>query len=394
MTKFLPILLFFLSIVPLFGQSVYSEIDQTSKQVPKQLKSAAQIAAHLTRDLKKEEDKVRAIYIWITHNIQYDMTLVKNPVTYTEQINIADEALKNRKGVCEHYAQLFQQMCAAIGITSYVIPGYTRQSDGHSIDPLNHAWNGVVVNNNYYLLDPTWDAGYYGKGSYVHEFQDEFFLVEPKTFIKTHVPFDPIWQFLDNPISHSAFKSKDLSKLAQKGDFAYRDSIANMGVLDSIGRIESTNKRISAFGITNELIREELSENENLLEYYKYNAWVSAYNAINRNLKMAVDEINLAVTYHNAFYKLAKNNQGSIPGENGKLETNLNNALKHLAKGQELLNIAVSQIGLLEYLGKNKEHLQNSKSNKKSLLAYMAQLKDSMLKLELSIKKNRAFYKY
>ncbi len=392
MTKALFFLLLFVSVVPLFGQTGFNVIDSASQKVPKGLNTADEIALYLTKDLKKEDEKVRAIYIWITHNIQYDMAQISTPITYTEETDIAEEALKNRKGVCEHYAQLFTRMCSAIGIPSYVIPGYTRQTDGAKIDPLNHAWNGVVVNNKYYLVDATWDAGYFNKGGYVHEFQGDFFLIEPEEFLKTHMPFDPIWQFLNNPMTHTAYASKDFSKLGQRGNFAFRDSIASMTTLDSISSIKESIGRIKKAGVTNVLIREEISQMENLIQFCHYNHWVSRFNAINGELKLAVDEINSAVAYHNAFFKMINKKQGESQERDMGIKTNLGNASDHLAKGKAFIKMAESQLGSLEYLGNNKDHLQHTTTNKKNLLAYIAQLKESNLKLEASIGKNWEYY--
>jgi hypothetical protein len=393
MSKVLSSLILLLLVCPLAGQTTYEGIDSASKMVPRGLKTVDEIALYVTKDFKKEEEKVRALYIWVTHNIQYDMGLVNNPITYTEEINIADEALKNRKGVCEHYAQLFSRMCAAIGVTSYVIPGYTRQSEGDKIDPLNHAWNGLVVNNCYYLVDPTWDAGYFNKGTYVHEFQDDFFLMEPEKFLKTHMPFDPIWQFLNNPITHEEFKNKDFSKLNQGGNFTFRDSIATMAVLDTIISIEKSNERIRKNGVTNTLIQEEINANEDLLEYYKYNEWLASFNSINRDLKTAVDEINLAVAYHNSFSRMVNNRKGNSKGADKEIMPNLDNANTHITKGKELLKICRTQVWALEYSGKRKEQIVNTKTNKKKLLDYISQLEQTVLKLEPSIKKNLEFYK-
>jgi hypothetical protein len=393
MTKLLSFLILLLSVVSLFGQTGFEEIDSASQKVSKGLKTVDEIALYLTKDLKQKEEKVRAIYIWVTHNIQYDMALVNNPITYTEETNIADEALKNRKGVCEHYAQLFNRMCTAIGITSYVISGYTRQSEGATIDPLNHAWTGVVINNQYYLVDATWDAGYFDKSTYVHEFQDEFFLLEPKEFIKTHMPFDPIWQFHNNPITHTEYMIEDFSKLSRVGNYTFRDSIATMIALDTIYRIEKSIARIQKAGVTNTLIQEEINANEELLEYYKYNSWLESFNNFNGELITAVNEINLAVAYHNSFSRAINKKRGNAHGEEQEMSEYLNNAQEHITKGKELLKISRSQIWALEYSGKRKEQIVNTKTNKKKLLDYISQLEQTVLKLEPSIKKNLEFYK-
>jgi hypothetical protein len=54
----------------------------------------------------------------------------------TEQTKIA-KTLQTRKGVCSHYASVLMPFLG-IGIESYIISGYTKQSG--KVDNLAHAW--------------------------------------------------------------------------------------------------------------------------------------------------------------------------------------------------------------------------------------------------------------
>ena len=106
-------------------------------------------------------DKVKAIYDYITSNFSYDHTLSSlidspsgEPHTYeTErsdepcQINLP---LQTGKGICNHFARLFQAMCLGFDVDAYYVQGYAR---GY------HAWNIVKIDGKWYQCDATWDLG-------------------------------------------------------------------------------------------------------------------------------------------------------------------------------------------------------------------------------------------
>jgi hypothetical protein len=93
-----------------YGQSVCPEIDNNSKTVPDSLFSYHEIAGYLTRNLSSDREKARAIYIWISHNIQYDLGKVNSDLRYSSAAEIISEALIERHGVCQHYSELFLAM--------------------------------------------------------------------------------------------------------------------------------------------------------------------------------------------------------------------------------------------------------------------------------------------
>jgi hypothetical protein len=256
----------------------YSKIDKQSTTEPINLKTAPDITAYLIRNITTPSEKVRAIYYWIAHNIRYDVSQLKNTdisYSYGER-NLLDEVLQNRRGVCQHYSELFHACCLSAGIKSYVISGYTK-TDGQ-IAALSHAWNAVVIDGKYTEIDATWAAGYVTNGKFTVQFNDAYFMISPTEFIKTHIPFDPIWQFLDNPLSNKEFSTDNFSKLKTHSTYNFVDSINVSDRLDSLSKLVRQNRRIKDFGLTNDLLRNYVYRNQQNIVQLKYNQGVVEFN--------------------------------------------------------------------------------------------------------------------
>ena len=254
----------------------YSKIDNQSLIIPTELKTPDEIATYLTRNLSLPIEKARAIYFWIAHNIRYDLELLNSNKKYIDSKEIVDEVLLNRKGVCQHYAELFHTCCQSVGVKSYVINGYTDQKG--ELAKYGHAWNAIKVDDKYYEIDVTWAAGFLEKGKYVHQFTDRFFLLSPASFIKTHIPYDPIWQFSNNPISHLEFEKQDFTKLTKSSTLNFQDSIQRQTTLKTLERLILENKRIAASGICTQTLREYVAQNQQKIINEKYNLAVGSYN--------------------------------------------------------------------------------------------------------------------
>jgi len=269
-----------------FGQSNYSAIDKNSTSVPDSLTGYNEIANHLTVDLKTDTEKARAIYIWIAHNVKYDLTQLYSDKRYNSSQDIVNEVLNDRQGVCQHYSELFLAMSKSVGLKSFLISGYTRDVYDE-IAAFSHAWNGIRIDSDYYLIDVTWAAGYELNGKYVHKFRDDYFLRSPKDFIKDHMPFDPMWQFLDNPITNNDFIAKDFSKLNRPGDFNYKDLIIQYETLNELTQLENATRRIRENGVVNKLIQNQVDENILRITNRKYN--------------MAIDTLNYGINSYNLY---------------------------------------------------------------------------------------------
>lgn len=264
----------------------FVEVDENSKSIPDSLQSYDEIAKFLTRNLSSEKDKFRALYIWIAHNIEYDIGLSGQDFTSSEEL--VEVALKNRRGVCSHYARMFDLMSKSIGLTSYLIVGYTTADMA-----VGHAWNGVKIDSNYYFVDVTWAAGYAIDGEYFHRFRNKCFMTEPKKFIRDHMPFDPIWQFLENPVSPSEFVIGDFNKLEKDGNFMFADSIAHFESLNELAQLESSTKRMISFEEGNALLGEESTLNQYNLAILYINKGVHQFNFFNNYKYEMMRKVNL-----------------------------------------------------------------------------------------------------
>ena len=170
--------------------------------------------------------KARAIFKWITENIRYDCKdynkheyrgkpykeikckddedcEAKIEASETEYI---DKVLKRKKAVCQGYAMLFKRMCILAGLQAEFIPGYIRQhyyQVGMS-GSLIHAWNSVLIDSTYYLLDATWAAGTAvpnerGKlVDYIKGLNEYYWLTPPRDFARDHFPQNPKWTLIPN----------------------------------------------------------------------------------------------------------------------------------------------------------------------------------------------------
>ncbi|MEI7503594.1 MAG: transglutaminase domain-containing protein [Paludibacter sp.] len=348
MKKFILISLILLNINISYCKD-YSKIDNQSKTVPGNLKTAEEIAKYLTRNITSPTDKVRAIYIWITHNIKYDLAKMNSNSTYFNSQDLVDDVLENRKGVCANYAQLFHSCCQAVGVQSHVINGYTKQ-DG-KIANISHAWNAVKIEKQFFCIDATWAAGYLDGGKYVHTFRDDYFLISPTEFIKTHMPFDPIWQFSNNHISHKDFENANFSKIESGTNFNFNDSIKIMEKLDSLEKLVRENRRIFHSGITNPLIEAQFAYNQKSIENYKYNKMVERFQEAQDLFNKSVGDFN--------FYIISKNKQF----DNTSLKNDI--ILKMLSSTR---NNMVSAENILKGIYSNNSEMNNSMNEMKSAI--------------------------
>jgi len=187
----------------------FREIDMHALNAPESAeKSIESLAAYLTKPAKNDMEKTRAIYRWIAENIDYD---VQGFFRGSYGDTSADGVLKSRRSVCSGYSNLFERLANASCLETVTISGYSK---GYSYTPgmqfsgpANHAWNAVKIDKKWYLVDSTWGAGYMDSdGKYNREFDDYYFLTPPIEFIYRHLPEDPNWQLLGDPISKEEFE--------------------------------------------------------------------------------------------------------------------------------------------------------------------------------------------
>lgn len=114
--------------------------------------NAVQKAKELTKGKTTDEQKVKAIYDYITANIAYDNKLAVN--ASTDYLPDIDRTLKTKKDICYGYSALFAAMLRSLDIPTKLVMG-----DSDYVD-VYHAWNEVYLNGKWVTIDTTVDAGF------------------------------------------------------------------------------------------------------------------------------------------------------------------------------------------------------------------------------------------
>ena len=187
----------------------WSAIDSHALAAPATVQgSFRSLAGWLTAPCRSDEEKARALYRWITQNIEYDVHALFSGRPMSGN---ADDALRTRRGVCEGYAGLFMELAKASGLKAARISGYAKGYGYAAGQPVtnvpNHSWNAVSIDGRWRLMDCTWGAGFISDDRKFHRaFDNHFFFTPPQEFIFDHLPEQEEWQLLDHHLSRGEYE--------------------------------------------------------------------------------------------------------------------------------------------------------------------------------------------
>ncbi|TRY60405.1 hypothetical protein DNTS_026832 [Danionella cerebrum] len=198
---------------------IFNNIDALSIQKGRELRElgvfeAKKIAHVITEGARNDLEKLRAIWIWLCHNIEYD---IEGFLGISPKVCSSEEVIQKGKGVCSGYSGLCEKMCREMGIECVSVSGYSkgigyqareRQEEKAS----DHEWNAVFLDDQWWLLDACWGAGTVDmeNKTFVKRYDDFYFLTEPFEFINSHFPDDQSWQLLPIAISMEDFETRPL----------------------------------------------------------------------------------------------------------------------------------------------------------------------------------------
>ncbi|XP_040283609.1 kyphoscoliosis peptidase-like isoform X2 [Bufo bufo] len=168
-----------------------------------------QLVKELTRGANTDLEKIRALWIWICHHIEYDTAGLKNKDLVS---SAPEDVFRTKKGVCTGYSSLFEHMCRLVGVACQSVSGYSK---GASFKPgqavsgdLDHTWNMVSLEGHWHLLDCTWGAGYVDENisKFIFQYNEFYFLTHPSLFIGDHYPEKTDFQLLEPKLSQKQFE--------------------------------------------------------------------------------------------------------------------------------------------------------------------------------------------
>ncbi|KAK6617211.1 hypothetical protein RUM44_005542 [Polyplax serrata] len=198
----------------------FAAIDQIAISVAQDdQKTFTDLVRQLVGRCGSDIEKARTIFRWIT---------VKNLNTMQFDDSLRGDTpmglLRGIKHGTESYHVLFKRLCSYAGLHCVVIKGYSK-SAGYQPgvrfedNRFRNSWNAVYVAGAWRFVQCNWGArhlvnakevpkpGAKGKtDSLRYEYDDHYFLTDPREFIYEFFPLQPEWQLLKAPITLQDFE--------------------------------------------------------------------------------------------------------------------------------------------------------------------------------------------
>jgi len=310
----------------------FLRVDKTMHLIPDSSTYSTQgIAGYINTEFFNQKDKARAIFIWIAENINYDYENM-----YADLNMTSDEILKSRKGICRDFTQLFSEIAFSVGIKTHTITGYTRKKK--LVDYNMHSWCGLYIDSVWYLIDPTWGAGSIIDDHYTRKINNDYFMVRPDRFIKSHIPFDPLWQFSNYPITKKEFQKGISKSNNDEAFFNFMDTLSVYEKQTEIERLISICSRTKSNGISSYLDYDKIRHlNSEIKDSYN-NRNIKQYNLALKNFNEGIILSNEYIDYQNKYYIPYKSDEDII---------------KMLDEIEQLFNLSLSQLKLIKNISSN-----------------------------------------
>ncbi len=275
---------------------------QTANPLPESLRkynatSIGDLAKKIATTSNNDRERIAHIYNWITHNIRYDLQQINSVELSLSQAAITEKAFKSRKAVCEGYAGLMDSLSVLVGIPSHLVSGYTLILD--KIDPTPHVWVASFIDGKWLLSDPTWGSGAMVNNRFVKEYDPKFLLVKPEEMIKTHFPYDPLWQFLSSPFTHETILNRKMNQRLTNFYLHHSDSLNHYISASSAQQIEMELQRIQSLYVPHSALNGRVNYLQNAVNTNQYNQSIRLLNNIAQTFNQAVAAYNEYAVSHN-----------------------------------------------------------------------------------------------
>jgi transglutaminase-like putative cysteine protease len=147
--------------------------------------------------------RVKALHDYVADRIAYD-----GPAFRAGKIPMEDgdaqTVFARKLGVCAGYAQLLTALGKASGDEIAYVVGNVRTQET-PVDGEPHAWNAAKIDGLWYLIDPTFDAGYLEGSTFHKRYTSDYLFTPVEVFGVSHFPEDAAWQLRDQPMSRGDF---------------------------------------------------------------------------------------------------------------------------------------------------------------------------------------------
>jgi len=321
--------------------------------------STQDIAEYINTELFTQKDKARAIFLWIAENIYYDYENM-----YSDSNLNCDEILKIRKGVCRDFTKLYSDIAVKVGVKTHTITGYTRKKKHVNYDM--HSWCASYIDSVWYLIDPTWGAGSIINNHNTREINNDYFMVRPDRFIKTHIPFDPLWQFLNYPITKKEFQTGISKSNNDEVFFNFIDTLKEYDNQSEIEQLMNASIRIKTNGIASYLDHDNLRHLMNAIKNLNDRKSEEQYNLALKIFNEGIILSNEYVDYQNKYY-LPYKTDAEVKQMLDNIENKFNSSLfqlKLIQNSSSYLKINIDHLYMLIDIALNDLNNQKKKLDK------------------------------
>ncbi len=171
-------------------------------------------------------------------------------------------------------------------------------------------------------------------------------MAQPSEFIYSHMPYDPLWQLLDYPISHQQFYSGNIYKKPDSQYFNYTDSITAYIQMDSLQKLKSSALRIQKNELFNPLVKDNHNYIKMHIEMINQDKDVELYTSSVEELNDATNIYNIFIAYRNQQFTPAKTDaelKALLDGIDTKLLSSLKK-LDEIDKSQATFTIGTHEV--------------------------------------------------
>lgn len=120
-------------------------------------------------------EKVKAVHDYIINNTKYDRNYLEDKEISPESHTVYGTLIEG-VAVCDGYAKSMKYLLEPLEIEAIIVSGKSRD--------MNHAWNIVKIEDNYYHVDTTWDDPVTESGQDIIAY--DYFSLNDEDISRTH----------------------------------------------------------------------------------------------------------------------------------------------------------------------------------------------------------------
>lgn len=145
--------------------------------------------------------RIKALHDYVADRVAYDAEAYADR-RYPPQD--AETVFKTHMAVCAGSANLLEALGKAAGEEIVVVLGDARNRES-DVTGEGHAWNAARIDDAWYLIDATWDAGSVEGRTFTKRYGTSYLFAPPAVFAVSHFPDEPRWQLQEPPVSRGDF---------------------------------------------------------------------------------------------------------------------------------------------------------------------------------------------